>query len=109
MGDERRLCAHSGLLHVQRHLNNNQYVYSCGWIIDDSCLYENSTTVLTGRRLTESDAGNVRFITAPTPEGRERIEDHIKRSLPDDVSSIGAQLFDATMDDAVQAESHTSE
>ncbi len=41
-------CPFPALLHVQRHKNNDQYVYSCGWVIDEACLYEDSTTVLTG-------------------------------------------------------------
>lgn len=93
-------CPFPALLHVQRHKNNDQYVYSCGWVIDDSCLYENSTTVLTATRGRGGGAGKAVFVDISLSDGRDITGDTIKRLLPDDVLPIGSQLFSGTLRDA---------
>ncbi|MCU4742908.1 hypothetical protein OB955_18750 [Halobacteria archaeon AArc-m2/3/4] len=94
-------CPFPALLHVQRHKNNDQYVYSCGWVIDDSCLYEDSTTVLMGSG--GSGAGEAVFTDISVADSGEISADEIKRLLPDDVSSIGSQMFDGRLDGAVRS------
>lgn len=89
-------CPFPALLHVQRHTNNNQYVYSCGWVIDESCLYENSVTALAG-----GGGGNVRIQDITLSRSGEVSGDEILRLLPDDVSPVGAQLFFGHLEDAV--------
>ena len=97
-------CPFPALLHVQRHKNNDQYVYSCGWVIDDSCLYEDSTTVLVGiGRGSGGGAGKVHIQDIKFSSSREFSGDEIRRLLPDDVSPIGSQMFDGHLDGAVRS------
>ncbi len=81
-------CPFPALLHVQRHTNNDQYVYSCGWVIDESCLYENSVTVLAGGGGGKVNIQDIKINRSGAVSGHE-----IRRLLPDDVSPVGAQLF----------------
>ncbi|MWV64249.1 hypothetical protein GRS48_05340 [Halorubrum sp. JWXQ-INN 858] len=97
-------CPFPALLHVQRHRSNDQYIYSCGWIIDESCLYSNSTTVVTAARGRGGGAGRVSVVDIPVSTGREITGDVIRRLLPDDVSPIGSQLFDGSLRDAERAQ-----
>ena len=96
-------CPFPALLHVQRHQNNDQYIYSCGWVIDESCLYSNSTTVVTAARGRGGGAGKVHIVEIPVSTARELTGDVIRRLLPDDVSPIGSQLFDGSLRDAERA------
>ena len=89
-------CPFPALLHVQRHKNNDQYVYSCGWVIDESCLYENSVTVLAG-----GGSGKATFSDFKINRSVEVSGDEIRRLLPDDVSPVGAQLFFGHLEDTV--------
>ncbi|MES3162226.1 MAG: hypothetical protein PPP55_11765, partial [Halorubrum sp.] len=89
-------CPFPALLHVQRHANNDQYVYSCGWVIDESCLYENSVTVLTG-----GGGGKVNIQDITITRSGEISGDEIRRLLPDDVSPVGAQLFFGRLEDTL--------
>lgn len=91
------------LLHVQRHKNNDEYIYSCGWVIDESCLYANSTTVLTATQGRGGGAGKVTVADFPIATDSEITGDMIRRLLPDDVSPIGSQLFDGSLNDAERA------
>ncbi len=95
-------CPFPALLHLQRHKNNDQYIYSCGWVIDDSCLYENATTVLTATRGRGGGSGKPSVLDFELSAGGEVTEDMIKRLLPDDMSPIGSQLFEGTLRDAEQ-------
>lgn len=96
-------CPVPALLHVQRHANNDQYIYSCGWILDESCLYANSTTVLTATQSQDGDGGAAVFVDVPVSSDTELTGEMIRRVLPDDVSPIGSQLFDGSVRDAQQA------
>ena len=89
-------CPFPALLHVQRHTNNDQYVYSCGWVIDESCLYENSVTVVAG-----GGGGKVNIQDIKINRSGEVSGDEIRRVLPDDVSPVGAQLFFGHLEDTV--------
>ena len=89
-------CPFPALLHVQRHENNDQYVYSCGWVIDESCLYENSVTVVAG-----GGGGKVSIQDITINRSGEVSGDEIRRLLPDDVSPVGAQLFFGRLEDTV--------
>ena len=89
-------CPFPALLHVQRHKNNDQYVYSCGWVIDESCLYENSVTVVAG-----GGGGKVNIQDIKINRSGEVSGDEILRLLPDDVSPVGAQLFFGHLEDTV--------
>ncbi len=93
-------CPFPALLHVQRHTNNDQFIYSCGWVVDDSCLYEDSTTVLTATQGRGGGAGKAGFVDFQRSTGSEITGHMILRALPDDVSPIGSQLFDGTLRDA---------
>ena len=97
-------CPFPALLHVQRNKNNDQYLYSCGWVIDESCLYENSTTALTMHRGRGGGAGkvSVQDISLSNSSG-EISGDEIRRVLPDDVSPVGAQMFSGRLEGAVRA------
>ncbi|GAB3022051.1 hypothetical protein GCM10025298_07160 [Natronobiforma cellulositropha] len=95
-------CPFPALLHVQRHRNNDQYIYSCGWVIDSSCLYQDSTTVLTATQGRGGGAGKAVFVDFSLATGSEVTGDTIKRLLPDDVSPTGSQLFDGTLRDSEQ-------
>ncbi len=94
-------CPFPALLHVQRNTNNDQYLYSCGWVIDESCLYENSITALTMHRGRGGGAGKVVVTDLPLPSSGALREADIRRVLPDDVSPIGAQMFSGPLADAV--------
>lgn len=89
-------CPFPALLCVQRHTNNDQYVYSCGWVIDESCLYENSVTVVAG-----GGGGKVSIQDITLSRSGEVSGDEILRLLPDDVSPVGAQLFFGHLEDTV--------
>ena len=89
-------CPFPALLHVQRHKNNDQYVYSCGWVIDESCLYENSVTALTG-----GGGGKVTIQDITLDRSGEVSGDEILRLLVDDVSPVGSQMFFGRLEDAV--------
>lgn len=92
------------LLHVQRHKNNDQYIYSCGWVIDESCLYADSTTVLTTKhRGGAGSGGRVGVYNVPADVVTGLSGDEIRRMMPDDVSPIGSQLFDGSLRVAVRA------
>ncbi len=90
-------CPFPALLHVQRHTNNDQLIYSCGWVVDDSCLYKDSTTVLTATQAGGGGAGKAVFVDFSVSTGDEITGDMILRVLPDDVSPTGSQLFDGTL------------
>jgi len=96
-------CPFPALLHVQRHKNDDQYIYSCGWVIDESCLYSNSTTVITAIRGRGGGAGKVTVADIPVSASGELTGDLIRRLLPDDVSPNGSQLFDGSLRDAGRA------
>jgi len=89
-------CPFPALLCVQRHTNNDQYVYSCGWVIDESCLYENSVTVVAG-----AGGGKVNIQDITLTRSGAVSGDEIMRLLPDDVSPVGAQLFFGRLEDTV--------
>lgn len=97
-------CPFPALLYVQRHENADQYVYSCGWVVDDSCLYEDSTTVLTMHRGRGGGGGkvSVQDVAVTTPGG-DISEAEIRRMVPDDVSPAGSQMFSGRLDGAVRA------
>ena len=97
-------CPFPALLYVQRNKNNDQYVYSCGWVIDESCLYEDSTTVLTMHRGRGGGGGkvNVQDIVLSSSSG-EISGDEIRRVLPDDVSPLGSQMFSGHLDGAIRS------
>ncbi len=97
-------CPFPALLHLQRHKNNDQYIYSCGWVIDESCLYSNSITVVTSTRSAGGGAGKVSVVDIPVSAGRELTGDVVRRLLPDDISPNGSQLFDGSLRNAERAE-----
>ena len=96
-------CPFPALLHVQRNKNNDQYLYSCGWVIDESCLYENSTTALTMHRGRGGGSGKVNVQDIRINPSGEISGDEIRRVLPDDVSPVGAQMFSGRLEGAVRA------
>ncbi|WP_369731255.1 hypothetical protein [Natrarchaeobius versutus] len=97
-------CPFPALLHVQRHKNNDQYLYSCGWVIDESCLYEDSTTVLTGiGRGRGGGAGKASIQDINISRSGGVHGDDIRRVLPDDVSPAGSQMFSGRLDRAVRS------
>ncbi|MWV64244.1 hypothetical protein GRS48_05315 [Halorubrum sp. JWXQ-INN 858] len=95
-------CPFPALLHVQRHRSNDQYLYSCGWVIDESCLYEDSVTVVTTSHGGGGGAGKVVVVDLAAFDDGALSEDAIRRLLPDDVSPVGSQLFDGTLAEAVR-------
>ena len=97
-------CPFPALLHVQRNKNNDQYVYSCGWVIDESCLYEDSTTALTMHRGRGGGSGkvNVQDIVLTKSSG-EISGGEIRRVLPDDVSPVGSQMFSGHLNGAIRS------
>ncbi len=97
-------CPFPALLHVQRNKNNDQYVYSCGWVIDESCLYEDSTTALTMHRGRGGGGGKVSVQDiGVTGQSGEISGDEIRRVLPDDVSPVGSQMFSGQIAGAVRS------
>jgi len=97
-------CPFPALLHVQRNKNNDQYVFCCGWVIDESCLYEDSTTALTMHRGRGGGSGkvNVQDVTL-TGASDEIGGEEIQRVLPGDVSPVGSQMFSGYLDGAVRS------
>ena len=89
-------CPFPALLCVQRHKNNDQYVYSCGWVIDESCLYEDVVTVVAG-----AGGGKVNIQDITVSRSGAVSGDEILRLLPDDASPVGAQLFFGRLEDTV--------
>ena len=96
-------CPFPALLHVQRNKNNDQYLYSCGWVIDESCLYENSTTALTMHRGRGGGSGKVNVQDIRINPSGEITGNEIRRVLQDDVSPVGAQMFSGRLEGAVRA------
>ena len=94
-------CPFPGLLHVQRNKHNDQYLYSCGWVIDESCLYDNSTTALTMHRGRGGGAGKVDVSDIRITPSGEISGDEIRRVLPGNASPIGAQMFSGRLEDAI--------
>ncbi|MFC7188250.1 hypothetical protein, partial [Halorubrum yunnanense] len=83
------------LLYVRRCKNADQYLYTGGWVIDDSSLYENSATLVDVGGPTEVlgvGAGDL---------DEDGYGDVVARSLSDDRERQGARLFDGSISDAV--------
>ena len=88
------------LLHVQRHKNNDQYIYSCGWMLDESCLYANSRTVITATRNERGQIGTAVFVDVPVSADGDITGETVRSLLTEAVSPIGSQLFDGSLGDA---------
>jgi hypothetical protein len=89
------------LLYVQRCESNDQLVYTGGWVIDDSSLYEDSVTVL-------SMAGPTRVVGIECcfdyDSDREGFGDLVKRSVSDERALRGARLDSGTVEEFVKRE-----
>jgi len=89
------------LLYVQRCESNDQLVYTGGWVIDDSSLYENSVTVL-------SMAGPTRVVGIECcfdyDSDREGFGDLVKRSVSGERALRGARLDSGTEEEFVKRE-----
>ncbi|WP_371163170.1 hypothetical protein [Halorubrum miltondacostae] len=83
------------LLYVSRCKNADQYIYTGGWVIDDSSLYEDSLTLVAVREPTA-----VIGVGAGDLDG-DGYSDMMPRRLSDDRERRGARLFDGTVSDAV--------
>jgi len=94
-------CPHPfpALLYVQQCRNDDQLIYTGGWIVDDGALYEQATTVLTMTGSTEVVGIECCFDYDSDGDGFGEV---VERSVPSERAMRGAQIGMGTVDELVQ-------
>jgi len=89
------------LLYVSRGVSDGQLVYSGGWVIDDSALYEDSVTVLSMVGATQVAGIECCFDYSSDVDG-DGFGDVMKRSVSGERALRGARLDSGTVEELVK-------
>ncbi len=90
------------LMYVGRGLSDGQLIYSGGWIIDDTVLYENSTTVLSMAGAAQVVGIECCFDYSADADG-DGLSDLVARAGLSERARRGARMDSGTVDELVRA------
>jgi hypothetical protein len=90
------------LMYVGRGLSDGQLIYSGGWIIDDTVLYENSTTVLSMAGAAQVVGIECCFDYSADADG-DGLSDAVARAGLSERARRGARMDSGTVDELIKA------